>query len=334
MQTSYYSRDYKNSKARYMYSSDKVVKDTDSKAQNILVFLPMSDVDVTLCAKAINYLVKTYVKAEFTLIGVGSSSSLYAAMPRLKDIINVAEINPGTAFWLWKGLSKVKWDLLVDYRNTKITSLFRADKKIKLAKNANDKYRGHQYLRELVAEDESLPIIKNNIWIPGEAVRAADKKTFGHKQIISVAVDFASKTSEELLVWQKLISNLIADNGLFKNYSIAFMGGVEQKQASQDFMAGFSSDKKIDLIGGVSPLNAYTCLQKSDFFIGDNIELIHLAEVSKVLTCAVIDKSMSVQYAPHSDRSISLVLEGDMDNEVFINKLMEKATSLWNKYHR
>jgi ADP-heptose:LPS heptosyltransferase len=96
----------------------------------------------------------------------------------------------------------------------------------------------------------------------------------------------------------ELLCRLTDRSGLLPGARVAVFGHAGERCAALPVLAAIPAGRRIDLIGTISLLDAYACLQRSCLFIGNDSGLMHLAAAARVPTLGLFGPSREELYGP------------------------------------
>lgn len=255
--------------------------------------------DAVLSLGVLGRLLADYPDARVTIACGRAAAPLFETVPGLDRVI-ILDKKPYSLHWLglWAQCVFGFWTVLVDLRNTPMTYLIPARHQYRMGR----KGEGHRLQRYAQVMGISGPPPTPVIWLnDAHRARAAELVPCGALVLaIGPTANWAGKTwPEDRFI--ALVRRLTGPGGLLAGAKVAVFGHGDERPMVERLLADIPADRCIDLIGKVSLLEAYACLQRSSFYVGNDSGLMHLAAVAAVPTLGLFGPTQENLYGPWGD---------------------------------
>jgi ADP-heptose:LPS heptosyltransferase len=264
---------------------------------NILFITSTRVGDAILSSGLLEHIIFTHPTAHVTVACGPAAKPLFDSVPNLKSII-VLEKMLFSLHWLvmWGHTVGTNWDVIIDLRNTPISYLLIAKKRYRLKRK---KIKGHR-VEQLAAV---MDLISNppspKVWISNQAKDNAIKLIPKGSPVLAIgpAANWSAKTwSPDYFV--DLIERLTDENGILPNARIAIFGRDDERPLILRIIESIPNRRCIDLVGKIDLLEVGACLERTDFYIGNDSGLMHLAAAVGIPTLGLFGPSLEELYAP------------------------------------
>jgi len=95
-----------------------------------------------------------------------------------------------------------------------------------------------------------------------------------------------------------LVERLTSPSGILSGARIVVFGGPGEERAAAPLLAALSAERRIDLVGRIDLLTAFSCLKRAALFVGNDSGLMHIAAASGCPTLGLFGPSKDRHYAP------------------------------------
>ncbi|MEM6811537.1 MAG: glycosyltransferase family 9 protein [Pseudomonadota bacterium] len=254
--------------------------------------------DAVLSTGALNYLIQKHKGCEVSVVCGPLPATLFEGFPNIDEIIALKkEKHHKHWFKLWKKVSKTKWDIVVDFRNSLVSRTIFAKKRYIYGKQIDQKKHKVEQASHLIERKLDIPAPK--LYFTAEQEQFADELLGSHGKFIAVGptANWIGKTweSEKFI---ETIEWLTRDEGPFPDMPVAiFAAPGEEEQAHKVFDA-LPEDKRIDVIAKGNPGQVAAILNCAEFYLGNDSGLMHIAAACQVPTVGVFGPSYPHLYAP------------------------------------
>jgi heptosyltransferase III len=252
--------------------------------------------DAILSTGLLGRLLDDHPEARVTIACGPAAASLFESVDGLERLI-VLDKMVLSLHWLrlWSLCVFSYWDILVDLRNAPLTYLLFAAKRQCLGRKRNGAHRVRQLASVLGLDPPPPP----RLWA-SQAQKDAAKDLIpegGPVLAIGPTANWRAKT------WRpqhfaKLVKRICAKDGLFPNARIALFGRDDERPMALPLIDAIPAERRIDLIGKLDLSEAYACLGRCDFYIGNDSGLMHLAAAANIPTLGLFGPSPDALYAP------------------------------------
>ena len=252
--------------------------------------------DAVLSTGALSHLIDRYRGAEVTIVCGPAAADLFLAVPGLKEGY-ILDKQPFRRHWfeLWRRVAGRRWDVVVDMRASALAYFLRAGKRYVMRPARDSEHRVVQFAR-LVGVDRPLP---PRIWTWPEHWEAAREILPDGPPVLAIAptANWRGK------MWRgarfaELIHRLTSREGILPNARVAIFGAAAERNLAQPVLAAVRPPRRLDLIGKVDLLTAFTVLRRCALFIGNDSGLMHLAAAAGIPTLGLFGPSRVEHYAP------------------------------------
>jgi heptosyltransferase-3 len=257
--------------------------------------------DAVLSTGLLSRLIDEHPDARVTIACGAPARGLFMAVPGLEEI-HVIEKQPRGRHWLelWRHMAGRRWDVLVDLRGSVMAYLLWANERHVMRKADQKVHRLVQLARVLGSEKPFLP----RLWTWPEQWEAARELVPDGPPVLAVGptANWRGK------MWRgsrftELIERLTAPDGMLPNARVVVLGSAEERNLAQPVLAGLRPPRRIDLIGKIDLLTAYTVLRRCAMYIGNDSGLMHLSAAAGIPTLGLFGPSRIEHYAPWGERA-------------------------------
>jgi heptosyltransferase-3 len=222
---------------------------------------------------------------------------LFRGVPHLKKIV-VLDKKKGGWQWLdlWKECVGVKWDVVIDLRNSLASRFLPAKEIYRFTRSNGTKHKVAQIAA--VLNLESIPASK--IWITEEARQKALQlmPSGGVTLALCPTANYGPKQwPPERFV--EAARRLTAEGAPLAGARIALFAAGNEAPQIQPLIADLQKTHEvIDLTGKTDPLEAAACLAYCRLCIANDSGLMHLAASMRVPTLGLFGPTNDVEYRP------------------------------------
>lgn len=265
-------------------------------AKRILFITSTRVGDAVLSTGLLGRLVTDNPDARFTIACGPAAADLFQAVPGLERLI-VLDKKRFSLHWLdlWWACCRTFWDVVVDLRNAPLTLLIPARRHYRMGR----KDGGHRLERiaRVMGIDGPPPAPK--IWITDAHRQTAARLIPGDRPVLAVGptANWRGKTWPEER-FAEVTARLTGPKGIMPGAPVAVFGHGSERASVAGFLAGIPEGRRIDLVGKVSLLEAFACLERSRLYLGNDSGLMHLAAASGVPTLGLFGPTPDEHYGP------------------------------------
>ncbi|MGD9638945.1 MAG: glycosyltransferase family 9 protein [Alphaproteobacteria bacterium] len=319
------------------------------KARNILFITSTRIGDAILSTGILNHLITENKGAKVTVVCGEVAEPLFAVVPNLEKVI-VMRKQKFSLHWfkLWRKIVFRKWDIVVDLRRSLISYLILSKKRYTLAKSKEKKHRVEEIAGVIGMKD-----VPPNpfIWLAKDHRYAAEKRMYNVKNVLALAPasNWKAKTWD-IENFIAIANKITGKGGFLEDAYVAVFAAESERSSIKPLLKAIPSNRLIDCAGGASLLTVCACLEKCDFFIGNDSGLMHMAAATGVLTLGLFGPTDERLYAPWGDRAAIVRTKtpfaeifpenfnhrtsGSLMDSLTVEMVEDKAWELWNKYHK
>jgi len=224
------------------------------------------------------------------------AAPIFRNVPGLEHLHVLAK-RRGGGHWLrlWLSALPQRWRLVVDLRGSATAYFLAASERRVLGKGRRREHRVEE-LGRLLGLGEAPPAPR--LWLgPAEEALAARLLPQGPAVLaLGPAANWRAKT------WRaerfaELARRLTAE-GPLAGARIAVFGTEGERASIAPVLDAIPSERRVDLVGAVDPLQAAACLSRCRLFIGNDSGLMHLAAAVGVPTVGLFGPSPVEHYRP------------------------------------
>jgi ADP-heptose:LPS heptosyltransferase len=225
---------------------------------------------------------------------------LFAGYPNLERIIPVKK-QPYNKHWfaLWQQVASVKWDIVVDLRNSMVSRLVFTKKRYIFGKYVDEKkHKAAQNASVMKLASTPAP----NLWFSKEqSQKALDLIPEGGPVLgIGPTANWIGKTwpAERFI---EIIQFMTGENGLMNGARVAVFAAPGEEEDARTVLASIPEARAVDVIAKTDPGTAAAAIARCDFYIGNDSGLMHCAAASGVPTLGLFGPSLPHIYAPYGE---------------------------------
>jgi ADP-heptose:LPS heptosyltransferase len=243
--------------------------------------------DAVLSSGLLDHIARNYPPAKVTIVCGPLAVSLFEGYPNLEQIIPLKK-QKHNIHWLklWWQVSGIKWDLVIDLRNSAVSRLLRAKQRFIFTGGT-----GHKV--EQSAAVMKLDYIPNpKLWFTAEQMRQAKKLIPEGTPVLGVgpASNWRGKT------WP--VERFIEVIKLWPNHRVAVFAAPGEEAVAYEVLRSIPPERQIDVIAKTDPGTAAAALSLCDFYIGNDSGLMHCAASIGIPTLGLFGPSYDEIYRP------------------------------------
>ncbi len=268
--------------------------------------------DAVLSTGLLQHLADRHTGARLTIACGPAPAPLLALAPNVERVL-ILEKAPLAGHWrrLWRQTVGRHWDLVVDLRSSLLAWLLWAKQRRVLRSNSSDLHRVRHAAEVLQLSKPPEP----KLWLRPEHSRAALALLPPGTPILALGptANWGGKQwpAER---FSELARRLTAPDGLFPGARIAVFGAASERHTAQPLLDGLPAEQLVDLIGRIELPEVLACLQRSDFFIGNDSGLMHMAAAAAIPTLGLFGPSREELYGPWGDKAASVRTDRDFED--------------------
>lgn len=260
--------------------------------------------DAVLSTGLLQHLADRHPDAQVTIACGPVPAPLLALAPNVAAVV-VMEKAPLAGHWwrLWRQTIGQRWDLVVDLRSSLLAWLLRARQRRVLRSKDSELHRVLHAGSVLQLSEPPTP----RLWLRPKHVQAAAAHLPPGGAILALGptANWGGK-QWPIQRFNELARRLIAVDGLFPGARVAVFGAANERPAAQPLLDGLPPEQLVDLIGRIDLPEVLACLRRSDFFIGNDSGLMHMAAAAAVPTLGLFGPSREELYGPWGAKAASV----------------------------
>ena len=253
--------------------------------------------DAVLSTGLLDHIIRTYPGAQITIACGPLATTIFEGVPGLERIIPLKK-KKHNRHWieLWQQVWPVKWDMVIDLRNSAVSRLIRAGKRFIFSSHIDQ--RLHKVAQNAaVMKLDYVP--SPTIW-PTEGQK---EKAYGFippgGPVLGVGptANWAGKTwpTER---FSALISELTHHDGILPFARVAVFAAPGEEAAAYEVLNVVPEGAQIDVIAKADPGTVAATLQHCSLYIGNDSGLMHCAAAAGIPTFGVFGPSWPHLYRP------------------------------------
>jgi ADP-heptose:LPS heptosyltransferase len=221
---------------------------------------------------------------------------LFARAPGVMQVIAL-EKKPRGGHWLqlWQACRAVRWELIVDLRNTLVSRVLRAREKRVHTNGRSARHRVEAYARVLGMAPPPAP----QLWLnANDRAHGAALVPAGTPVLaLAPAANWRGKMWPAQRFAQ-LAERLTSAYGPLPGARVAIFAAANERAEAQAVIDALPLASRIDLVGRTNPLEAAAALQRCALFVGNDSGLMHMAAALGVPTLGLFGPSDPALYRP------------------------------------
>ncbi len=270
--------------------------------------------DAVLSTGLLGHLSRQWPDASITVACGPLAAPLFAAAPGVTRVISLTK-QPHAGHWrqLWLSTVMTRWHAVVDLRGSALAWLLWAKNRYVLSPSKDLLHR----VRHNAALLELDPLPAPEVHVSSDVrARAADLIPDGGPVLaVGPTANWGGKQwPGERFV--QVIDRLTGPGGVLEGARVAVFAGPSEIEAAAQVSMRVPGGRCIDLAGKVDLPTAYACLERSDFYLGNDSGLMHLAAASGTPTLGLFGPSREELYAPWGDHCAAVRTDFSYDEIV------------------
>ena len=285
-----------------------------------ILFVPLSNIgDAVMTLPTLIYLKKIYPSAKFDLICDMRSVEIFQSFPSINKIY-IREKKGGIYYQLRfiRKIRQTNYDLAVDLKTDFLLWFLRANRKIRKVNNKSL----HSVEKHFISICSNLKKIPDpKIYIPTK-LQNNIKKVFPSNKGKTVALALGANSNHKVWPTKNYVRLLKLLKIKFAN--IILIGSKNEMDKAQLFKKLYTK-KVYDFCGKLTLLETASVIKKSDFFIGNDSGLGHIASAVNTQSFIIFGDGDPDRYHPwgnksswyqNNERDISLITPEKIYKEV------------------
>ena len=257
--------------------------------------------DAILSTPILNYYNKK--NNDITVICSSLSKNIYSSFSSVTRIIILNKKKRGL-HWLdaYNLLERVKWDLVIDLRNSILSRIIRKKSIIRYSDRGNEVHKVESYCNLLNLKKNRSPYIPTN-----KSNRKIVINLINQIKIQSPILVIAPTTNWKRKNWplqnyKKLITKLMIKKKKYFS-SVVLLGSQDEIIYCEKLKNSLNNFAVFNLAGMLEVLEIFELFKFCKFFVGNDSGLTHLAAVSKIKNLALFGPSKNEIYRPWGKNS-------------------------------
>jgi len=263
-----------------------------------ILFITSSRIgDAILSSGLLNHIEQTYPDAKVTIACGPLAVSLFEGYPLLEQIIPLKK-EKYNKHWikLWKRVVGVRWDIVIDLRDSAVSRLVCSKRRCVFSKHID---KSEHKVRQNAAVMKLSSVPEPKLWFTPEQVGKAGALIPDGGAVLGVGptANWIGKTwpAERFI---EVIEFMTGRGGVMEGARVAVFGAPGEEADAQKVMDAVPDGRGVDLIAKGSPGDAAAALARCGFYLGNDSGLMHCAAAAGVPTMGVFGPSYPHIYAP------------------------------------
>lgn len=269
---------------------------------NILFITSSRIGDAVLSTGLLDHIARTYKAAKVTIVCGTLAASLFEAYPNLERIIPLKK-RKYNRHWIdmWKQVAGTRWDMVIDLRNSAVSRLIYARCKYIFGRHIDpSRHKVGQMAQIMNLSPPPAP----RLWFTRrqEEERAMLIPAGAKVLAVGPSANWAAKTwPAERFV--QIIKFMTAPDGVMPGARVAIFAAPGEETVARPVFDALPEDQRIDVIGKTDPGTAAACLERCDFYIGNDSGLMHCAAAVGIPVLGLFGPSHPQIYRPWGARA-------------------------------
>jgi len=268
-------------------------------AGNILFITSNRLGDAVLSTGVLAQLLDQHPGARVTVACGPLPAPLFATVPQLRALIPMPKQPYGGHWWrLWRQVAQERWDIVVDLRDSLVSRLIRADRR--LIFRSPDSVQPRHKVEQLAERLGLSPLPQPRLWFSNEQMQAAREQMqpeLGPILAVGPAANWAGK-EWPMARFQALIAALTGPEGPLTGARVAVSAAPNERERAAAAWQGVPEAQQLDLMRNTDPAFAAACLAHASLYVGNDSGLMHIAAAVGVPTLGLFGPSDDREYAP------------------------------------
>lgn len=252
--------------------------------------------DFVLASGLPAYLLDRYPEARLTIVCGRSCVPLTKGMPRVERVL-VLEKKRHHRHWLdlWRETVGIRWDMVVDLRDTVVSRLLRAGSVHRLKRAAGRIHRVEEIGRVLGLDPPPSP----RLWLGPEERAAAAALVPDGPPVLAVGPGATHPTKQ----WPperfaEAVVRLTAPDGPLPGARVAALGAPDEREAAMPLLRAVPEERRLDLMDGVPILTAAAVIERAALYLGNDNGQMHVAAAVGAPTLGLFGPTPAYHYRP------------------------------------
>ena len=257
--------------------------------------------DAILSTPILNYYNKK--NNDITVICSTLSKNIYSSFSSVKRVITLNKKKRGL-HWLeaYNLLEPVKWDLVIDLRNSLLSRIIRKKSIIRYNDTGNEVHKVESYCNLVNLKKGRSPFIPSNKSNRKIVINLINKIKIQSPILVIAPITNWKRKNWPLQNYKKLIKKLMRKENKYFS-SVILLGSQDESIHCEKLKKSLNNLAVFNLAGKLQVLEIYELFKLCSFFIGNDSGLTHLAAASNVKNLALFGPSKSTIYRPWGKNS-------------------------------
>ncbi|MDH5750204.1 MAG: glycosyltransferase family 9 protein [Rhodospirillales bacterium] len=259
--------------------------------------------DAILSTGLLHHLIRQHPDARVTVACGPAAASLFEAVPGLERLLVLDKMAGSFHWpWLWASCLGRYWNVIVDLRNSPLYYLLPAGQRWKMGSSRGDNDHRVLKLARIMGLEDNPP--SPHLWLADADRQKAEKLIPDGPPVLALGptANWRAK-SWRAEHFASLIQVLTAPGGILPGARVAVFGRDDERPGVINLLESIPPEQRIDLVGRVDLPEAFACLRRSNFYVGNDSGLMHLAAASGIPTLGLFGPSLDELYAPWGERA-------------------------------
>ncbi len=252
--------------------------------------------DAVLSTGVLGHCLERLPGARVTIAVGPVAAPIFRRVPGLERVHVMAK-RAGGAHWLdlWARTVVRPWSLVVDLRGSALAWLVLASERLVLGKGRRQEHRVEE-LGRLVGRGDAPPAPR--LWIGPEESSLAGRLVPDGAPVLALgpAANWRAKTWRAERFAELALR--LTRSGPLQGARVAVFGAAGEEAAVRPVLDSLPTDRRIDLVGRIDPLEAAACLARCRLFVGNDSGLMHVAAAVGMPTVGLFGPSPVEHYRP------------------------------------
>lgn len=253
--------------------------------------------DAVLSTGLLDHVVRTYPDARITVACGPLATTIFEGVPGLERIIPLRK-RKRNGHWidLWRTVWPVKWDMVIDLRNSAVSRLIRARRRYIFSPRIDQsRHKVEQNAAVMKLDYVPAPVL----WPTGQQRERARELVPDGGPVLGLGptANWAGKTwpADRFIT---AVQALRAPDGILPGARVAVFAAPGEEEAAYHVLNAMPEEARIDVIAKADPGTAAAALQCCAFYIGNDSGLMHCAAAGGVPTFGLFGPSWPHLYRP------------------------------------
>jgi ADP-heptose:LPS heptosyltransferase len=260
--------------------------------------------DAVLSTGLLAALISRHPFIRLTIACGPAAAPLFDAAPNVDRVIVMTKRKAGM-HWadLWRACLTIRWDLIVDLRDSPVSRLLPAKSRRLIRRGHNHLHRVERLASVLDADSPPPP----QLWITRPHMATARKLVPGYDPVLALGptANWPGKQWDGLR-FAELAHRLTGATAILPGAKVAILGADSERAEAEQVLRLIPAQQRVDLVGKIDLLTAYAVLRRCSLFIGNDSGLMHIAAAAGIPTLGLFGPSRETHYAPWGLRTATV----------------------------